>query len=55
MDEWGEWECPVCMDGKKYSDPDAIRGTTCDNGHTILLGPVHDGYRWAEEMKGDLE
>ena len=43
------------MDGKKYSDPDAIRGTTCDNGHTILLGPVHDGYRWAEEMKGDLE
>jgi hypothetical protein len=49
--EWGEWECPVCMDGKKYNDPDRIRGTTCDRGHMILLGPVRNGYRWAEEIK----
>jgi hypothetical protein len=49
-DDWGEWECPVCMDGKKkYNDPDAIRATVCDNGHVILLGPVKDGWRWAEQ------
>lgn len=50
-DNWGEWECPVCRDGKRYNDPNCIRGTVCDNNHVILLGPVRDGYRWAEEIK----
>jgi hypothetical protein len=44
----GKWASghPKC--GCKCSDLDTIYVTCCGNNHTVLLGPVTDGYRWAE-------
>jgi len=55
IEEWGEWECPVCE--SIQDDPDTILVTSCANGHACLLGPiensgphigVHKNHRWAE-------
>lgn len=55
IDEWGEWECPVCESVQE--DPESIMVTCCANGHACVLGPVedsgphigaHKNYRWAE-------
>ena len=55
VEEWGEWECPVCESVQE--DPDTINVTSCANGHACVLGPVEGSgprigasknHRWAE-------
>ena len=36
--QWGDWECPEC--GVTEYDPEGITGTTCRNGHAVVLGRV---------------
>lgn len=44
-DEWSEWTCATC--DVNQSDPDAVSITSCQNGHTNYLGPVHGQHRRA--------
>ena len=50
MDEWSDWECPVC--GSVQSDPESMTITTCANKHLCLLGPSEeDGNRHVEHVE----
>jgi hypothetical protein len=61
IDEWGEWDCPVCKSVQE--DPEHITITVCTNGHACLLGPVESGevsigicksVRWAEWINQNI-
>lgn len=51
-EQWGRWFCPYDGCESKPSDPDSIIVTCCGiEEHTVLLGPVENGHRWAERYK----